>query len=106
MFTPQAQLFRNLVKACGNRNWLMLIISAFNFPRLIKWAVPLQTLKHFKTTAFLEIFELGKEGIQKKNLAWLLVECYDVTCTDRVDFRSPFKKLTFVGNNSTKVMYK
>ena len=75
MFTPQAQLFRNLMKACGNRKWLKLLISAFNFFRSIKWAVPLQTLKHFETTPFLEIFELKKEGIQKKpNLAiWLNV---------------------------------
>ena len=61
--------------------------------------------KRFKTTPFLEISELEKEGIQK-NLTLLFVECYDVTCTDRVDFRYPFKTLTFVDNNYTKVMYK
>ena len=67
--------------------------------------MPLRTLKHFKTTPFLEISELEKEGIQK-NLTSLFVECYDVTCTDQVDFRYPFETLTFVDNNYTKVMYK
>ena len=65
MFTPQAQLFRNLMKAFGNRKWLILITSVLDFPRPIKWTMPLQTLKHFKTTPFLAIAELEKEGIQK-----------------------------------------
>lgn len=43
-----------------------------------------------------------KKGLQK---SWpgYLVECYDVTCTDQVDFRSPVEKLTFVDNNYTKL---
>ena len=33
---PVSTLFRNVMKAWGNRKWLILIISAFNFPRAIK----------------------------------------------------------------------
>ena len=86
------------MKAGGNRKWLILIISVFNFPRPIK----LQTLKHFKTTPLLEISDLEKEGLHK-NLTYLFG--YYVTCTDWVDFRYSFENLTFVDNNYTKVMY-
>ena len=88
------------MKACGNWKWLMLIISAFYVPWLIEWTVPLHT--SLLKCPFLEVFEFEKEGIQK---SWpgYLVESYDITCTDQVNFRSPVEKLTFVDKNYSKL---
>ena len=56
----------------------------------------------FKLSIPLGFREFEKKGFQK---SWpgYLVECYDVTCTDQVDSRSPVEKLTFVNNNYTKL---
>ena len=56
----------------------------------------------FKLSIPLGFREFEKKGFQK---SWpgYLVECYDVTCTDQVDSRSPVEKLTFVDNNYTKL---